>query len=389
MFELQKRREVYKQRYAKIQKVLGEKKIAGLLLTDPIQIRYATGTCMMPLWTAFNYCRYVLVLAEHQPVIWEYPEAQFVSRELWDDIRPCAYWQYRFSGQDATQQSKTWANHIFAVLKEKGVQDLPIGVDSLDFYGFQALQNLGIQLTDADEVMQEARKIKLPTEIEWLQKTVEITQVALKKFEDRIQPGVSENELLATFWESLLAQGGEWCYTRLIASGTRTNPWFQEAGFKKVQAGDLVGIDTDVIGLEGYACDISRTFLCGEKMTDQQREDYLYAREYIEAIREKIKPGVDGVTLAQTLPKVPEKYLKLRYPIFAHGLGMDDEPPFYPFLDQKTSAKTSACIEPNMVICIEFYAGQEGRGHGVKLEEQLLVTENGAENMSNYAFYDV
>lgn len=384
--DIQFKRRFYSKRYQKLQQTMRDKQVAALLLTDPIQIRYATGTCMMPLWTAFNYCRYVLVLAESGPVIWEYPEAQFVSKQYWDDIRPCEYWQSRFAGQNANSQAHKWASHIVDVLKEKNLQDQKIGIDSLDFYGHSALMSFGLNLTDADEVMQASRRIKLPEELDLMQKTLRMTEQSLKAFEESIRPGINENELLSVFWQQLLAQGGEWCYTRLISSGQKTNPWFQEAGERTISKGEIVAIDTDVIGLEGYACDISRSFVCDSSLNHEQQENYKYARDYLEQIREKIKPGMDGSTLAQTLPKVKDKYLKLRYPIFAHGLGMDDEPPFYPFEDQSTSAKTSETIEPNMVICIEFYAGEEGGLDGIKLEDQLLVTENGTENMSQYPF---
>lgn len=379
-------KKLYHDRYAKVQASLKSRGIAGCVLTDPIQIRYATGTVMMPLWTAFNYCRYVLVLADSEPVIWEYPEAQFVARKYWNDIRPCEYWQYRFSGKDAKTQAQTWASQIHEVLKEKSISREKIGIDSLDFYGFSALQELGIDLCDADEVLQSARKIKLPGEIKLLEESVRITENALRKFEERIEPGVTENQLLATFWEGLLAEGGEWCYTRLIASGSKTNPWFQEAGSRVLQKGDLVGIDTDVIGVEGYACDISRTFSCGQPMNPEQQDLYKFTQDYLMQIREVIKPGLNHAEMLSKLPKVPDHLLEQRYPIFAHGLGMDDEPPFYPFADQETSAKSDDVLEANMVICIEFYSGVKGGSYGIKLEDQLLVTEDGNKLMNSYPF---
>ena len=149
---------------------------------------------MMPLWTAFNYCRYVLVMADSAPTIWEYPEGQFTAKKIWDDVRPCEYWQYRFSGKDAKSQARIWAKHIYEVLEDKGIASDKIGIDSLDFYGYQALTDLGINLCDADEVLQAARKVKTPEEIKIMQDTVAITQTALKKFEDKIAPGITEHE---------------------------------------------------------------------------------------------------------------------------------------------------------------------------------------------------
>ena len=72
----------------------------------------------------------------------------------------------------------------------------------------------------------------------------------------------------------MLSLGGEHCFSRLLSTGHKTNPWFHEAGSKLVRPGDLVAFDTDMMGPEGYVCDISRTFLCGDKPTPAQKEAY-------------------------------------------------------------------------------------------------------------------
>ena len=72
--------------------------------------------------------------------------------------------------------------------------------------------------------------------------------------------------------------------------------------------------------------------------------------------------------------------------ISAHGVGMTGE---YPYLYHRADfpdAGYDGVIEPNMTICVESYIGEEGGKEGVKLEEQLLITENGNELLSNYFF---
>ncbi|MDA9951449.1 Xaa-Pro peptidase family protein [Oligoflexaceae bacterium] len=380
--------ELVQKRYSRLQAEIQKRNIGALLLTDPIHIRYATGTVNMALWTAFNYARYCIIPAEGEPVIWEYPEALFVAKKYWKDVRPCEYWQFRFAGAKSGEQSEKWASQIADALKQKGLDDRPLGIDRLDSYGFQALQKQALGLCDADEAMQAARMIKFPEEISLMQENVTITEKALSEMVAKIEPGISEHELLGTFWQGILSRGGEWCYTRLIASGERTNPWFQEASDKKIAAGDIVAIDTDVIGLDGYACDISRTFVCGQLPNTKQRENFKYAYEYIDKIKAELKPGVTWEQLVHAFPAVKDCYLKNRYPIFAHGLGMDDEPPFLPFADQTTSAKSEDVLEENMVICVEFYAGLEGGEDGVKIEDQLLITANGSEQMNSDRFHE-
>ena len=72
-----------------------------------------------------------------------------------------------------------------------------------------------------------------------------------------------ENELFAIMYHEVIRQGGEFIETRLLTSGQRTNPWFNEASGRKIRPGELVALDTDTIGCYGYYSDFSRTFRCG------------------------------------------------------------------------------------------------------------------------------
>ena len=66
--------------------------------------------------------------------------------------------------------------------------------------------------------------------------------------------------------------GGEYVEARLLSSGPRTNPWFREAGDRRIESGDLVAFDTDLIGPAGYLADVSRTYLVdGTKPTARQQ----------------------------------------------------------------------------------------------------------------------
>jgi Xaa-Pro aminopeptidase len=139
-------------------------------------------------------------------------------------------------------------------------------VDKLDYYGFTALQQQHLHLVDADEPIERARQIKTMDEIELMRQSAAVCEAALYDLEQAIRPGVSENELLGVYWHKLCSLGGEYVFCRLLllASGYKTNPWFHEAGSKLVRPGDLVGFDTDTIGPEGYACDISRKAIMPE-----------------------------------------------------------------------------------------------------------------------------
>jgi Xaa-Pro aminopeptidase len=374
------------ERLAKIQREMATRDMGALLLTDIINIRYATGVSIMPLWTATNLAHYVLVPVEGMPVIFEYAQAQFRVEQYWSEVRPAHYWQARFVDQFADERSEEWAAEIADVLREWGLAKARLGIDCLDYYGFCALQQQNLILADADEPMEAARLIKIREEIELLRQSAAIAEAALHELEQAIHPGISENELLATFWQRMLALGGEWCFTRLLASGYKTNPWFHEAGTKMVRPGDLVGIDTDMIGIEGYACDISRTFLCGDRATPAQQEAYRVAHDFLQETMAMCRPGVGYAEFAANVPDVPEAYRAQRYPVIVHGLGADDEPPFIPFADREDEVMPEGEFREDMVVSVEFYAGKPGEQDGVKLEDEVWITADGPVVISLYPY---
>ena len=103
---------------------------------------------------------------------------------------------------------------------------------------------------------------------------------------------MTENDLWAILHAENIRRGGEWIETRLLASGPRTNPWFQECSARVIEAGDIVAFDTDLIGPYGYCCDISRTWLAGDgRPTNEQRALYAMAEEQIAANMEMLRPG--------------------------------------------------------------------------------------------------
>jgi Xaa-Pro aminopeptidase len=373
-------------RLNKIQRAMAERDIGVLLLTDIINIRYASGVSVMPLWTAVNLAHYVLVPVEGSPMIFEYGQAQFRAEQYWSQVRPAHYWQARFTEQFAPEQSDVWAAEIKDVLQEWGLAGAKVGIDVLDYHGFSALGRQGLTLSDADEAMEAARAIKTMDEIDLLRQSAAITEAALHDLEQAIHPGVTENELLAIFWHRLLAFGGEWCFTRLLASGYRTNPWFYEAGSKMVRPGDLVAIDTDVMGIEGYVCDISRTFLCGDEATQVQKEAYKVAYDYVQSVIELCRVGMGYRELAEKSPELPADYVAQRYPVILHGIGADDEPPFIPYADQSDYVMPQGEFRENMVVSVECYAGKPGEQDGVKLEDEVWITAEGPIVLSLYPY---
>ena len=373
-------------RLEKLQREMTLRGVGAVLLTNPVNIRYATGISVMPIWTAINFARYTLVPARGEPAHFEYSKSLFIAREILPSAQAAKAWQYRFSQHEVDKISKSWAGDIKARMESWGIAKEKLGFDALDFYGVRALEAAGLILADADEAIVAAKLIKTKDEIKLLQASCTVAEAALLDLEQAIRPGVTEQELFGVFWHKMQALGGEHSSTRLLSAGQRTNPWFYEVSPNIIRNGDLIGIDTDMTGPEGYLCDISRTFMCGDRADQEQREAYRVAYDFIQGVIELCRPGVEYAEIVAKSPDVAEAYHRQGYSCMIHGSGYDDEPPYLPLKFQRGALIPRGHIQENMVLSVEFYAGKVGGYSGVKLEEQILVTARGPELMSKYPY---
>ncbi|MGH8757233.1 MAG: M24 family metallopeptidase, partial [Burkholderiales bacterium] len=195
--------------------------------------------------------------------------------------------------------------------------------------------------------------------------------------------------LWSVLHETNIAHGGGWIECRLLASGERTNPWYQECGNRIINAGDMVAFDTDMVGPFGYLADISRSFVCpGKRATDYQKRLYKAAEEQIQFNTDLIKPGVSFREFSEKSWKVPDAYFPRRYTMMVHGVGLVDEYPSVAFQEDFKEWGYDGTFEENMVLSVESFIGEEGGAEGVKLEQQVLVTKSGATVMSRSAMVD-
>ncbi|HVY98290.1 MAG TPA: Xaa-Pro peptidase family protein, partial [Dongiaceae bacterium] len=237
--------------------------------------------------------------------------------------------------------------------------------------------------------MEFARRIKSPDEIALMGVSIAVCEVGMARMRDALEPGITENQLWAKLHETNIAMGGEWIETRLLASGGRTNPWFAESSDRIIRPGELVSFDTDLIGPYGYCADLSRTYFCGPgRPTSKQRELYRLAWEQIHHNLDVLKPGLTSKELVERSFQLPANCLENRYCVVYHGVGLADEYPQIVYLEDLENGGYDGLVEPGMTLCVESYIGEVGGDEGVKLEQQVLVTETGCELLTSFPFED-
>ncbi|QEX22156.1 aminopeptidase [Hypericibacter adhaerens] len=378
------------ERLAKLRAWMARAQYGGILLFDPYNQRYATGTRNMFGYFLRNSTRYFFIPTEGPIVLLDYPQSYHVSTclETVDEARPSKLVWSSVSGRDE-ETAGPFAAEIADLMRLHGGGSKKIGLDRCSHLQALALQKQGLEVRDCQGEILAVRAVKTAEEIKCLQVSMAGAEAAVAAVRAAIRPGVSENELFAVMYGEVIRQGGEFIETRLLSSGQRTNPWFNEAGGRRVRPGELVALDTDMIGCFGYFSDFSRTFRCEPgRPTGYQRSLYRMAHDQIQHNIGIIKPGLTFREIAERAWKIPDRFVEQRYTSVMHGVGMHGETPFIAHAMDFATYGREGRLEPGMVVSVESYIGEKGGPEGVKLEEEVLVTETGGAVISRFPFED-
>ncbi|MCU4655129.1 Xaa-Pro peptidase family protein [Roseibacterium sp. SDUM158016] len=368
---------------------LAERDLAGVLVFDPLNIRYATDTTNMQLWNTHNPFRACLVCADGHMVLWEYKNSPFLAdhNPLVAEVRSGASLFYFSTGDRGEPMARDFAGQVAEVLAAHAGANRRLAVDKIMLQGAHALETAGFELHEGEEVMEKARSIKGPDEILAMRCAVDACEKSVAAMEAALRPGLTEDDVWAVLHAENIRRGGEWIETRLLASGPRTNPWFQECGPRTVQENEIVAFDTDLIGCYGICVDISRTWWVGPgRPRPDMVEAMRHAHEHITTNMALLKPGVSFRELTFGGHELDPKYDKRKYSCRFHGVGLCDEWPLIAYPDGFVEGAFDYEVEPGMVFCVEALVGEEGGDFSIKLEDQVLITETGHENLTRYPF---
>jgi Xaa-Pro aminopeptidase len=376
-------------RLSRVQEQLKKNNCPAILLYDPVNIRYATDTSNMQIWTVRNPSRYVMVFADGRVIGWEFHSCKHV----WDglsldvELRSAVGWSFFSAGVNAETRAEVWAEEILDVLRVREPNGARLAVDRLDPMGAAFLAKREVTLLDGQAMMELARAIKSPGELVLMSESIRACESGIERMHHELRPGMTEQDLWAHLHYENIRHGGEWIETRLLASGDRTNPWMHECSSRVLQYGELLAFDTDMVGPNGYCSDISRTWTVGHtRPSDDQRRLYETAYAQIHFNMDLLRPGMTFREFSEKAWKIPEIYVKNRYSCVAHGIGMVDEYPHIAHQVDWESGGYDGQFESGMTLCVESYIGAEGGTQGVKLEQQVVLTERGCLPLTSYGF---
>ncbi|WP_272521462.1 Xaa-Pro aminopeptidase [Providencia sp. PROV202] len=253
-------------------------------------------------------------------------------------------------------------------------------------------------------MVHEMRLFKSDAEMAVMRKAGEISALAHIRAMETCRPNMYEYQLCGEIEYEFTRHGARFpSYNTIVGSGENACILHYTENECAMKDGDLVLIDAGA-ELEGYAGDITRTFPVNGKFTKEQREIYDIVLQSINTALELYRPGTSIHEVTRQIVRIKTEGLvklgilqgdveqlienKAYHPFFMHGLshwlGLDvHDVGFY-------GVERDRILEPGMVLTIEpgLYIAPDAdvppqyRGIGVRIEDDILITEDGNENLT-------
>jgi Xaa-Pro dipeptidase len=285
---------------------------------------------------------------------------------------------------------------IVRAIKQKGLERGKIGLDEKNVHPATREQIVSglphAKIIDAFDLFRVIRMVKTPEELDRLRTVGQLNERAAMAVIERVNAGVSEDELTQSFLENTAREGAVFEFWN-TAAGTQSSMTIMSNGHYhppsgyRLKKGDIFRFDGGSI-YNKYHSDAGGCAVIGTP-TERQRLCYHCIETGMERAMELLRPGVLPSTIFQETVAAVEKaglkdYSKLAL-FVGHGIGIEarDYPIFThpvkttsPFLPGSYDLP----VERNMVVCIEVPYKELGLG-GFQIEYTLLVTQNGCEKL--------
>ena len=154
-------------RWERLTKHLVDRDYGGLLMFDPLNIRYATDSTNMQLWNTHNPFRAVLLCPDGYMVMWDYKNSPFLSKfnPLVKEQRSGADLFYFDRGDKIGDAANIFANEVRLLVDEHGNANNRLAVDKIMLHGLRSLEAQNFKIMDGEEVTEKSRSIKGTDEI--------------------------------------------------------------------------------------------------------------------------------------------------------------------------------------------------------------------------------
>jgi Xaa-Pro dipeptidase len=373
-------RRMHRYRLGRARAALEASDLGALLLFDDNNIRYVTST-KIGEWARDKLSRWTLLPRGGDPILWDFGSAAVHHRLYSPWLKPenCRAGLVGLRGtvDPAFGLMKHHAEEMASILKSAGLAKMPIGVDIIEPPMMFELEKAGLKVKDGQQIMLEARETKSADEIALLNRAAAMVDGAYQLIDEKLKPGVRENDMVALVNEFLYRHGSDDVEAINAISGERGNPHPHNFTDRMIRPGDQVFFDI-LQSFMGYRTCYYRTFNVG-RATPSQRDAYKKCREWLDLAIDLIKPGVTTDEVCSFWPKAQEfgfpDELSAFGLQFGHGLGLNLHE--RPIISRVVSMDHPTVIKEGMVFALETYCPASDGYSAARIEEEVVVTDKG------------
>jgi Xaa-Pro dipeptidase len=378
-------RRLHKYRIGRVRQALESSELGALITFDVNNIRYITST-KIGEWERDKLSRWALLVRGGEPILWDFGSAAVHHKLFCPWLEPenmrAGLVGLRGTVHPDFGLMERHAREIYGLLKEAGVEKMPIGIDIIEPPMMFQLQKLGLKIVDGQQTMLEAREIKNVDEIALLNRAAAMVDGAYDLINEKLRPGVRESDLVAEVNKFLYTHGSDDVEAINAISGERCKPHPHNFTDRMIRPGDQAFFDI-LQSFMGYRTCYYRTFNVG-RATDAQRDAYKKAREWLDSAMAGIKPGASTAHICEAFPKAGEFDFPDEMSAFglqfAHGLGLALHE--RPIISRVVSLDHPTEIKEGMVFAIETYCPATDGYSAARIEEEVVVTDKGCRVIS-------
>ncbi len=240
--------------------------------------------------------------------------------------------------KDIRASRREWSPPLIARMKELRLENARIGVSGLSGL-LRAPEGTVVagmldkvraafpkaQFENASEILQEARSVKSPEEVAWMERAAEILDKVVAAILAKVKPGVMENDMVATIWQTIIANGGDYPSMTHWGAGVDV-PWAcRIAPHRPLQAGDMINTELEA-KYGGYIAQTVQAACLGKIPADLQRAFEVSVKVFDEMIK-FMKPGVSYRQVVAFYQKLVRDSGFIPKGMLLHGRGIGEDRP--------------------------------------------------------------
>jgi Xaa-Pro aminopeptidase len=279
----------------------------------------------------------------------------------------------------ALKEKADLENRIVEILKSQDIKKLGFEDEAVSYKTYQFLRKIAddcnVELLPSSLFLAASRAKKSEIELEKIKKAAEIAKISFLDTLKLLKEGVSEAEIASELEYKMRKMGADGAaFSSVVAFGENTSKPHCHFGKRKLKKGDIVLVDCGAV-FEGYRSDMTRVAAFG-RASEEVKKVYEAVKNAGDAAIEMIKEGVTFNELDAKAKEVLGDLAEFFTHSLGHGVGLNiHEYPSQKHEHEKPLLKGSVItIEPAVYLPKKF---------GIRVEDMLLVTENGSENLTN------